>query len=180
LARQGCRSVGLIGPIDPEDVGSNPDAYSSHWLGILEHFVAVAGDLKLQVKNSWMQICRSRDWMRERTHSQFGYEGFMNLWGQPEKPEGLVVYPDSVVTGTIMAIREKQVRVPKDLKLVLCKNETIDLFCPMPATFLVLSERDTARALMKQIQRQFRGESCEPISLPFKIVAHDNSNGPKI
>ena len=73
-----------------------------------------------------------------------------------------------------MAIREKQVRVPEDLKLVLHKNETIDLFCPMPATFVVANERETARALIEQIQKQFRGESCERILLPFKLMAHEN------
>ena len=72
-----------------------------------------------------------------------------------------------------MAIQEKQVRVPNELKLALSKNESIDLFCPMPATFVVGSEREAARALMEQIQRQFRGESCEPISLPYKIRAHN-------
>ena len=73
-----------------------------------------------------------------------------------------------------MAIREKQVRVPEDLKLALHKNETIDLFCPMPATFVVASEREVARALIEQVQKQFRGETCERISLPFKLVAHNN------
>ena len=75
----------------------------------------------------------------------------------------------------MMAIREKQVRVPEDLKLALGKNETIDLFCPMPATFVVASEREMARALIEQVQKQFRGESCERISLPFKLVAHAGS-----
>jgi len=173
LARQGCRSVGLIGPINSEIRNRNESR--SKWLGMLDHFLAVAGDLNLQVKNSWMPRCPSVDPLGGRTRSQFGYEEFLKLWSQPEKPEGLVVFPaDNVVTGTLMAIREKQVRVPEDLKLALAKNESIELFCPTPATFVVNSERATARALMEQIQRQFRGESCEPISLPYKIETHVN------
>ena len=175
LARQGCRSVGLIAPIDPTG-GPNPDGTPSSWMGMLEHFIAVASDLNLHLKNSWMRTCPSCDWMQKRTQNQFGYEEFLQLWSQPEKPEGLVVFSDTVVSGAVMAIREKQVRVPEELKLVLHKNETIELFCPMPATFVVESERETARALIEQIQKQFRGESCEPISLPFKIQAHNNLN----
>ncbi len=73
-----------------------------------------------------------------------------------------------------MAVQEKQVRVPDKLKLALHKNENTNLFCPMPATFVMASERETARALIEQIQKQFRGESCERIFLPFKLEAHNN------
>ena len=112
--------------------------------------------------------------MAQQEH--FGYEEFLKLWDQPEKPEGLVVFPDTTASGVILGLREKNVRVPEDLKLVFHKNEASDYFCPMPVSFAVFSEREAARALIQQIQKQFRGESCEPISLPFKIVAHDNSN----
>ena len=142
---------------------------------MLEHFMAVAGDLNLRIKNNWMQTCAPNDSRQGKlAHNQFGYEEFLELWSQPEKPEGLLIYPDCAVTGALMAFQDKQVLVPDELKLALHKNESIDLFCPLPATFVVASERETARALIKQIQKQFRGESCEPISLPFKLVAHIN------
>ena len=95
------------------------------------------------------------------------------MWSLPEKPEGLIVYPDTVARGLVVALREKQVRVPEELKLVLHKNESLGLLCPMPVTFMVSSEREMARALIGQVQKQFRGESCEPIYLPFRRVAHE-------
>ena len=80
--------------------------------------------------------------------------------------------PDTVARGVVLALREKQVRVPQELKLVLHKNESLDLFCPMPVTFMVSNERETARALIEQVQKQFRGESCERILLPHRRLTH--------
>ena len=42
-------------------------------------------------------------------------------------------------------IRDKQVRVPEELKLVFQKNAATPLVCPMPATFLVFNEMGTSR-----------------------------------
>jgi|LakMenEpi03Aug12_release.lakeMendotaPanAssembly.Ray.scaffolds.fasta_scaffold700825_1 hypothetical protein len=57
-----------------------------------------------------------------------------------------------------MALLELGVRVPRDLKLVLGKNEEIPLFCPMPAEFIVLSQREVAEALIDDVEAQFYGK----------------------
>jgi len=173
LARQGCRSVGLIAPIMGANRFTEPDGSHNVWFGVMEHFTTVAADLDLNVKNEWIRVFLNHA-TGTRGQERFGYEEFLKLWSQPEKPEGLLVLNDTVARGALMALQEKHVRVPEELKLVLQKNETIDLFCPMPATFVVHSEREIARALIGQVQKQFRGESCERILLPFKIVAHTN------
>ena len=71
----------------------------------------------------------------------------------------------------ISAVLERQVRVPAELKLVMHKNESVALLCPVPATWLVSSERAIAKALLAQVQRQLRGERCEPIAIPFHPVS---------
>ena len=173
LARQGCRSVGFIAPIMDADKFTEPDGSNNIYFGMLEHFASLARDLNLTVKNEWMRLLLHRSG-GIKVQEQFGYEEFLKLWSQPEKPEGLVVLTDFVARGAIVAIREKQVRVPEELKLILHKCESTHLFCPMPATFVVNSEPEMARALIEQVKKQFRGESCERISLPFKLVAHEN------
>jgi len=171
LARQGCRSVGLIAPLFASDARIPDDFPTAS--DMLSHFTEITGELGLIVKNDWMRTVRGPFQHYAEAQERFGYEQFLKLWSQPEKPEGLLIFTDVVARGAITAIREKQVRVPEDLKLALHKNESIDLFCPMPATFVVSSERETARALIEQVQKQFRGESCEPISLPYRRVAHE-------
>jgi len=173
LARQGCRSVGVIAPVMDADRFAHPDGSHNAWLGALEHFTTVAVELGLVMKNEWMRLLAHHE-PGVKGQERFGYEEFLNLWSQPEKPEGLLILNDVSARGALMAMCEKHVRVPEELKLVLQKNESIDLFCPMSATFVVASEREVARALIGQVQKQFRGESCEPISLPFKLVAHNN------
>jgi DNA-binding LacI/PurR family transcriptional regulator len=168
LAEQGCRSVGFLSPLlDPRRTAP-PDGSRDIFIDMLEHFMDVVADMGLTVKNEWMRASYP-----DRVEAeQFGYEEFLKFWSLPEKPEGLVVFPDTVVRGMLLAVREKHVRIPEELKLVLHKNESLDVFCPMPATFLVNSEREVAKGLVEQVQQQFRGESCEPILLPFHSIAH--------
>ena len=173
LARQGCRSVGLFAPVMGAEEGCYPDGSHTLYFDMVEHFLDVATDLGLTVRNEWMRLYYGHEVDPVRDVEQFGYEEFLKLWSLPEKPEGLIVFPDTAARGVVLALREKHVRVPQELKLVLHKNESLDLFCPMPVTFMVSSEREMARALIKQVQKQFHGESCERISPPFQIVAHE-------
>jgi GntR family transcriptional regulator len=177
LARQGCRSVGFISPVLTAPDPDSPECLVSSF-DMLGHFTDIAGELGLTMKNDWMRVVRDPSCaeLEIRAQERFGYDQFLQLWSQPEKPDGLLVFSDVIARGVIMAVQKEHVRVPEDLKLALHKNESIDLFCPMPATFIVASEREVARALITQVQKQFCGESCERILLPFKLAAHDNLN----
>jgi len=168
LARQGCRSVGIIAT-QPSTETTNPDGSRHVSAEFYERLMDRVSELGLTVKNDWMRAPTVTDSDQE----QFGYRAFLQLWSQPEKPAGLIVWPDTAARGVVLGLREKQVRVPEELKLVLHKNEAVNLLCPMPATLLVSSERAIARGLIEQVQKQFRGESCDPVHLPFRLMAHN-------
>ena len=172
LARQGCRSAGFLAPIMGAEESCYPDGSHTLYYEMVEHFMDLATDLGLTVKNDWVRVHHLSRPGAVRDQEQFGYEAFLKLWSLPEKPEGLIVFPDTVVRGMLLALGQKQVRVPDELKLVLHKHESLDLFCPMPVTFMVSSERETAQALIEQVQKQFRGESCERILLPHRRLTH--------
>lgn len=173
LAEQGCRSVGFVGLADPNH--SEPDGSRNPDQDFFERFTDLAGDLGLVMKNEWMRIRGTGAWRKGSVwQEQFGYEEFLALWSQPERPDGLVVFPDTTARGVILGLREKQVRVPEEMKLVMHKNESTPLFCPMPATFMMLSERACARALIEQVQRQFRGEDCEPVTIDMTLSSTAN------
>ncbi|MBI4025735.1 MAG: GntR family transcriptional regulator [Verrucomicrobia bacterium] len=169
LAKQGCQSVGLIAPLTT-DIMPPGGLHDLHG-GFFERFIKVSQELGLTIKNPWMRLLPHAGAMRGHSQEKFGYEQFLELWRLKERPDGLIVYPDTAARGAILAARERQVRVPGDLKVVLHKNESIELLCPMPATLAISSERKMAKALMAQVQKQFRGERCEPISLPFRLMA---------
>lgn len=169
LVEQGCRSVGLVMPVSTTD-DLNPDGSGNLWMDFFSEFTELAADLGLRTKNEWMRVpAAALHLHHNETQEQYGYAEVLALWSQPERPEGLLAFPDTTSRGVILGLLEKRVRVPDELKLVLSKNEGTPLLCPMPATLVTLSERDHAKALIELVQKQFRGESCEPITVGFTL-----------
>lgn len=171
LVRQGCKSVGLIALRGPGF--TNPDGSKHMDTVFYQNFVDGASDLGLQVRNEWMRYSMEETHPMSY-HEEFGYEQFLALWSQPDRPEGLVVWPDTVAKGVILAIKKFGVDVPSELKLVLHRNRSIPVFCPVPASFVESDAAEGAAALWKQVQRQFRGEAPEPIIIPFHPVAMES------
>ena len=77
---------------------------------------------------------------------------------------------DVAATGVIAALLEQGVRVPDQLKLVVHKNSAVDIFCPLPATFIEVSTSAIAAALIGQVQKQFRGEPTQPVTVGFRVA----------
>jgi DNA-binding LacI/PurR family transcriptional regulator len=167
LRQQGCRSVGLISAISTQS--ENPDGTRGTETEFYEYFVDCCRESGLEMRNIWMRTTPG-ELLGPPDHEPFGYREFQTLWRNRERPQGLVVYPDSIVPGVLLALSQQAVRVPSDLKLVLHKNDGVGLFCPFPTTFVVCRERDCAVALMAQIENQFRGEPVNPVSLGFRMV----------
>ncbi len=166
LAAQGCRSVGFITSTTYNPV--RDDAPHVNDL-MFERFLDVAGRLGLQLRNDWV-LSSAIQLNGGAAHEAFGYEAFHRWWDLPNRPDGLLVFPDSTVRGVILAMAERGVRVPDDLKVAFHKNEELDLLCPFPAAFLVSSEREAARALITQLEKQFRGEPSEPIWIGYRVA----------
>ncbi|MCC6578996.1 MAG: GntR family transcriptional regulator [Phycisphaeraceae bacterium] len=171
LVEQGCRSVGLISPIARQVHPA--DGQSHDFAGFREWFVDLAGKLGLVLREQWMRLSPSEEQSRRQPQEHFGYEAFLRLWSQAERPDGLVVFPDTAARGVILGLKEHQVRVPQDLKVVFHKNEAVDLLCPMPAMYAVTSEHEAARTLIEQVRKQFRGQSCQHVLLPARLEIHN-------
>jgi len=158
LAQDGCRSVGLITnhPVN----ATYQDYYTL--------FVDTASRLGLKIRNSWIRIPRGRT-LGGFECAKFGYDEFLHVWNQKERPDGLLVEPDIVVEGVISAILQGGVKVPQELKLVFHRNESHEYLCPFPVTQLVTSEKDYAAALIAQLDKQISGEPCFRIVLPYRL-----------
>lgn len=165
LARLGCKSVGLLSNLATETTPSqglphmNAQAYA--------RFFDVMGELNLKVREHWIHAPKLHS---PPSAERFGYERFKALWATTPHPDGLIVNDDVMARGVITALLEAGARVPRDLRLVLHRNKEIDLLCPFPATFLESSAEIQAKALMEQVERQFRGEPCERILLPWRVI----------
>ena len=163
LRDRGCRTVGMITPVA---LINYPGVSSS---GDVEHYFASfmqrLGDFGLTTRNSWVRT-PSRQLLNGE-HEEFGYREFHEIWSQPERPDGLFVYPDTVVEGTIKAILQESVAVPEDLKLVFHRNAGCPLLCPLEASWMVTDTGGVAKSLIGLVERQLAGQAVEQIRVPF-------------
>ena len=172
LRDRGCRTVGLISPMW---IDKHPEEPSSGDVErFLNSFVERLGVFGLTTKNSWVRSPRKV--LLNRGHEAYGYREFLEIWKQKDRPEGLLVYPDTVVEGAIKAILQESVSVPKDLKLVFHRYES--MICPVEASWLVSDIGGVADALIGLLERQIAGEEVEPISLPFCFEKSSPEHGP--
>ena len=164
LKKQGCRSAGVISILEPgrpsgaaSSAAANNDFYA--------HFTDVCAAHGIEVRNEWIRTAHG--FVRDESQEEFGYKEFKQIWRQAKRPDGLVVFPDTSVPGVILSVLEQRVNMPDDLKLVAHKHAEINFLSPLPITYLYSSTEQIARALFSQIERQFGGETCEPMVLPF-------------
>ena len=174
LADQGCRNIGLITVLSrqaQETGGQKSEAVEFH-----EHFSQAARRHGLEVRDNWIEspTVNTGVGLAEQQAAKFGYESFHKLWNQPEKPEALLVHTDVAAQGVLMALGQRQVRVPEDLRLVLHRNAEIGLFCPVPASFIEVKVQEVAAALVSLLDRISRGQAVtEPVHVAAAFVPED-------
>src|SRR5690606_17549044 len=122
--KQGCRTAGLISILEPNvsaSVGSHEDFY--------QRFTTLCATEGIEVRPEWIRM--ARDYVRDESQLEFGYNNFRDLWRRSQRPEGMVIYPDTSVPGVIVAVLEQRVNVPADLKLIAHRNSEISFLCPI-------------------------------------------------
>jgi DNA-binding LacI/PurR family transcriptional regulator len=155
LASQGCRSAGLISHI----VHGSLTEPAANFYTLFEQAVREHG---LATRDEWIRRPEGTIGDFER----YGYREFKALWNQPDRPEGVVVYPDLVARGVISAVLELGVReIPAQMKFVFHRNDFSHPLCPFAATWAVSDVERVAAELIKLIQRQFEGEKTTPVFL---------------
>jgi DNA-binding transcriptional regulator YhcF (GntR family) len=173
LKRQGCRSAGIISILESEEGAATGSASTNE--NFYAHFIEVCRAQGIEVRDEWIRM--AHEFVRDELQEEFGYKEFRQVWRNPHRPEGLVVFPDTSVPGVIMAALQERVDVPRELKIVAHKHAEINFLCPLPITFLYSSTRQVAHTLFSQIKRQFEGETCQPIMLPFRASARGFPSG---
>jgi len=171
LKRQGCRTVGLILPTAASPCGPLQTEGPEDIHGLFQNFAKGVQDHHLETRNAWVRVPDGP--LADRDYEEYGYRQFQEIWKQSERPDGLLVYPDTVVRGCVTAILQKRVSVPGDLKLVLHRNEGIPVSCPFPASWLVSDAALVANALISQIELQLAGKAVSPILCPYTLETTD-------
>jgi DNA-binding LacI/PurR family transcriptional regulator len=159
LKDSGCRSLGLItsecDPLEKDD--TQPFQLSP----VTRTFLDDARQHGLRVDERWLK----RPPATPRSMTEMGYRFFRQLWAEPDRPEGLFVFPDMVARGVLAAVSEGRVRIPKDLRLVIHRNTEVEVFSPVPVASVESSATEVAESLFRQIKRQVAGREAPPIRL---------------
>lgn len=159
LRDQGCETVGAISAIQvPRDPLHS-------YFRFYKTFVSTIADLGLRTRDDWVITPPEH----VQNHEKYGYDSCKALWGQAERPEGILVYPDTSARGTVMALLELGVRVPGELKLVCHRNTGVDWACPLPVDWVVSDVSRWAATMIEQVRCQKRGEPIEPVYLPYEL-----------
>lgn len=166
LAGQGCQSVAVLPCITPEQ--PHRDGTRHDFTRALDALADAAADNRLTLRDDWIFIAPFLP--TQAAVQRFGYEKTHELWRRSKRPQGLIVGDDVAATGVISALLELGVRVPEDLKLVIYKNSAVDIFCPLPATFIEISTDAIAQALIDQALKQRRGEGVEKVVIPYQRI----------
>ncbi|MDD5704795.1 MAG: GntR family transcriptional regulator [Kiritimatiellae bacterium] len=165
LADQGCRSIGMITPTETDRIFEGKPVGRE----LFQRFVDVTGDLGIAVRSEWVRTAR-QDMNSGFEQERFGYDQFQALWRLPERPEGLIVCPDSTARGVIAAMLECGVKTPRDIRILLQRNVELPLLCPMEATYALLSIRECAETMLRILDQIVATDrDVPPIHLPFAI-----------
>ncbi len=133
-----------------------------------ETWFKASGELGMRAETKWMRI--SDDLNIAGRLQTFGYESFLSLWAEAEKPDCLFIYPDMAARGVLTGMLSLGAKVPEELLVAMHRNENIDFPCPFSRIELRTSAKDAAQAMLSQIAAGMRGESQEALSLEQRIV----------
>jgi len=160
LREQGCNTVGLISAIQIAT-----DSHTENFR-FYDAFVSAVSELGLTTRDAWVRTTREH----VVAHEPYGYESFKALWEHPERPDGILVYPDTSARGAMTAALELRVRVPEELRLVFHRNTGVDWVCPLPVDRVESNVARWAAEMIAQVRRQKAGETVEPVVLPYQLV----------
>lgn len=169
LHASGCKKIACLSSVEP---GMKMEGSDGKLFDFYQGFREEAARFGMEVRDSW--ICTPPVGVYPDDKRKFGYDTFRELWGQPERPDGLFVFPDQTAIGVVTAILALQVSVPTELKLVLHGNDQSPYLCPVPATFLITNIGEMAEALVGMIKSQVQGLPVHPALFPPYVRHSDN------
>lgn len=170
LRQQGCETVGVISTVALHQ-HTNAE-FSQGFYRFLIDEMAAAG---LTTRNEWCQAPGGP----VLSHLQYGYEEFLRLWTLAERPEGILVFPDTAAAGVVSGILQLGVSVPRDLRVVFHANDLVPYPCPIEATFLMTRIGLFADTLIDSVHSQVLGAPASVFMVPSLLVPNHPPSSPQ-
>lgn len=135
LKQQGCKRLGFIGP------------------RIKDKFLQAIEANTLKTHDNWIQA------PIEASVRGSGTKAFHAIWDGPARPDGLLIFDDMLFIDAQLAILERGVKVPQDLRLAVQVTEGAIPSSPFPFTALALSVTRKAILTVNLLLSRLRGET---------------------
>jgi hypothetical protein len=159
LAQSGCRSVGVLGIVSFEKDGG----FALH-----APLVKAAREAGLEIRQEWMPVSTGVT----VTTDKIGYEHFLQLWKQTEKPDGIVVLDDVACRGVLRGCLQFGVDLPGDIQLVTHANRHVELPYHKPITRVEFDTDEQAYHAVDLAIKFLRGQASpeKHILLSGKLI----------
>lgn len=171
LIRQGCRRIGLWSPVAPFRHSDGraawpPESVIAFQKILSEHGLAYDATL---VKQNLHLIPPGGGYTTE-THQEQGYRTALEVFGpsHPERPDGLVITDDMMTNGALGALRNRGVRIGRDVKIASHANvgSTVLLGSENDLTLIEVDPAEIVRAMFDTLETLMDGK------IPQKEVIH--------
>lgn len=162
LSLQGCKSVGLLSH-EHLSVGAS----------IYDLFLEELRKTTLSSREEWIR----RPGQPVSRIGKYGYFEFRKVLALRDKPDGIIVYPDTAARGVIIAALEAGLRIPEQMRFVIQRNAHANLLCPFPVTWAICDEETVAEGLLQIVENQFRGEKPRAVTIPYRFSETTSISG---
>lgn len=166
----GCKKVGLLFSTRHNKNIRKGEKIEEN--SLVEYLKQQAALHNIEIRDEWIHTLCDNGGISLDQYDEFAFDGFNEIWKRDEKPDGLFVYTDDLITGTLLAIMQQHVRIPEELQLVFHHNAEKKVLCPVPCYFAECSIKDTAEGLVQLIVEQFSGNKIQPVKLLYKQTKH--------
>ena len=156
----GCRSIGWISHVPCGGTYEETPTDS-------DFFQMVSREFNIELREEWMIV--PSDWVYTGL-MQYGYQAFRQFMALKERPEMLVLFPDTVALGCVNAIMESGIKIPEELKLLVCTNKEIPFDPPFPIDRMEHCCFDMAKGLLNQLERVRENQETSPMKLRAKLI----------
>ncbi len=167
LLQQGCTKAGLLLATSCEPGNESGAVERRNFVRNLRNLLTESG---IEVKDEWIFLASENPGRAAIDPDHFAYEGFNQIWQAKEKPNGLFVYTDSLISGTLISILSNRVMVPEQLKLVLHRNSECNVLCPVPCYFVENDIRKMSTGLIQLLEAQYHGQEVNQIDFDYKLI----------
>ena len=144
-----CRSIGLLWG----KYMNGKQELQEEYPRIVSELAVVHG---LECRKEWMPF-RRYDASEGITEND-GYDLFMRLWKQTEKPDGVIVVDDVLCKGVLRAVLQLGLKLPEDIRLITYANKGVSLPFHDPVTRVEFDVVEEAKLAVEMMDALVRGQ----------------------